>query len=149
MTRPLDQAIQHYKAAIAALAQADRPVPAAIVLEALNARDGIQAALADTEPVSGAVLQTISELDQQLRAQADAITPFTQKADWRVSFSPKETAWWWWLEAPKPKQWSQLDWLWTALSVTFLTISLGLVGDISTRFLKGGPDTTGAIAVSV
>jgi tetratricopeptide (TPR) repeat protein len=46
------------------------------------------------------------------------------------------------------KKWSQFDWLWTALSVTFLTISLGLVGDISTRFLKGGPDTAGAIAVS-
>lgn len=149
MTLPLDQAIQHYKDAIAALEQVGNPVTAAIVLEALNARDGVQAALAETEQVPGTVLQDISEMDQQLRDQASAIAPFTQKVDWRASFSPKETAWWWSLEAPKPKQWSQLDWLWTALSVTFLTISLGLVGDISTRFLKGGPDTTGAIAVSV
>ncbi|MBM0745674.1 tetratricopeptide repeat protein (plasmid) [Phormidium sp. CLA17] len=148
MTLPLDQAIQHYEAAIAALAQAARPVPAVIVLEALNARDGVQAALADADHVSGAALQTISKLDQQLRNHASEIAPFIQAADWRASFSPKETAWWWWLEAPKPKQWSQFDWLWTALSVTFLTISLGLVGDISTRFLKGGPDTAGAIAVS-
>ena len=148
MTLPLDTAIQHYKETIATLAQADSPASAAIVLEMLNARDGVQTALADVDQVSGAVLQTISELDQQLRDQSDAIATFTQKADWRDSFSPKETAWWWWLEAPKPKKWSQLDWLWTALSVTFLTISLGLVGDISTRFLKGGTDTAGAIAVS-
>ncbi len=148
MTLPLNDAIQRYQDAIAALDNADRPVSAAIVLAVLNSRDGIQTALADTPEADGAVLQTISELDQQLRAQASAIAPFTQSTDWRASFSPKETAWWWFLAAPKQGL-TQLDWLWTALSITFLTISLGLVGDISTRFLKGGPDTAGAIAVSV
>lgn len=148
MTAELDSAIQRYKAAIAALTEADHPVASTIVLEALMARNDIQAALESTHQTPGSTLQTISELDQQLRTHAATIAPFTQSADWRASFSPKETAWWWFLEAPKPKKWSQFDWPWAATSVTCLTISLGLVTDISSRFLKGGPDAVAAIAVS-
>ncbi len=148
MTTELDPAIQRYKDAIAALSEAKRPVASAIVLETLMARNEVQTALEAANQTPGATLQLISDLDQQLRSQSEAIASFTQLAEWRASFSPKETAWWWFLEAPKPKRWNKLDWLWTAVSVTCLTISLGLVGDISTRFLKGGPDTAGAIAVS-
>jgi len=37
--------------------------------------------------------------------------------------------------------------LWSALAVLFLVASLSLLVDISTRFLSGGPDTLGALAV--
>ena len=146
MINPFDSAIQHYQSALAALTTAKAPVPASVVLAVLTARNDVQTALEASQSASD-TLQTLSELDQQLRQLGGSIAPFTQSADWRSSFSPKETAWWWFLAAPKTK-WAKFDWLWTGLSVTCLTISLGLVTDISSRFLKGGPDTVGAIAVS-
>ena len=126
---------------------AKSPIPAAVVVAVLMARNDVQVALDEAQQTPGITLQTLSELDQRLRDQAGSIAPFTQSADWRSSFSPKETAWWWSLAAPKTR-WAHFDWLWTGLSVTCLTISLGLATDISSRFLKGGPDTVGAIAVS-
>jgi tetratricopeptide (TPR) repeat protein len=44
-------------------------------------------------------------------------------------------------------RWDRFDWLWTALTILCLTISLGLVADISSRFLSGGPDTWAAMTL--
>jgi tetratricopeptide (TPR) repeat protein len=156
MASQLDTAIQRYQTAIAALAQAasssagleSKVTSEAIILEALMARNEVQSALEDASQISGEAVQVLNALDQKLRAAALTLAPFTQSKEWRASFNPPESAWWWMLEAPKAKIWTQFDWLWNAVAVTCLTISLGLVGDISSRFLKGGPDTIGAIAVS-
>jgi tetratricopeptide (TPR) repeat protein len=125
---------------------------APLVLEVLSHRDRIQKAIEandsnETIP-NGKTLHTLSQLDQRLRAQAAAIAPFTESTDWRNSFTPDPKAWWWFLEAPKTGWSDRLDWLWSAVTVTGLTVSLGLLGDIAPRFLIGGPDTIGAIAVS-
>jgi tetratricopeptide (TPR) repeat protein len=93
-------------------------------------------------------LEKLSQLDETLRKQAGAIAPFTQSADWRASFSPKEAYWWWFLKASTNPWSDRFDWLWSGVSVTFLTVSLGLMGDIAPRFLTGGPDSFGAFTVS-
>ncbi|MEH2033523.1 MAG: tetratricopeptide repeat protein [Nostoc sp.] len=126
----------------------------ALVLEVLTTRDRLQALLEiiktspELAPPSGESLEKLSHLDETLRKQAGAIAPFTQSADWRASFSPKETYWWWFLKAPTTPWSDRLDWLWSAVSVNFLTVSLGLMGDIAPRFLTGGPDSFGAFTVS-
>ncbi|WP_340092911.1 tetratricopeptide repeat protein [Nostoc punctiforme] len=124
------------------------------VLEVLTKRERLQAVLEiiktspELAPPSGESLEKLSQLDETLRKQAGAIAPFTQSADWRASFSPKETYWWWFLKAPTTPWSDRLDWLWSAFSVSFLTVSLGLMGDIAPRFLTGGPDSFGAFTVS-
>ena len=125
-----------------------------LVLEVLTKRDRLQAVLEiiknspELAPPSSECLEKLSHLDETLRKQAGAIAPFTQSADWRASFSPKETYWWWFLKAPTTPWSDRLDWLWSAVSVTLLTVSLGLMGDIAPRFLTGRPDSFGAFTVS-
>ncbi|XGV97323.1 MAG: tetratricopeptide repeat protein [Leptolyngbya sp. BL-A-14] len=124
------------------------------VLTILIARDQVQAMLegfisTNDSPASlGESLGKISQLDQTLKEHADIITTYAKAADWRASFNPDTKAWWWWLEAPKGVWSDRLDWLWSAASITCLTISLGLIGDIAPRFLTGTPDTLGAFTVS-
>jgi tetratricopeptide (TPR) repeat protein len=120
------------------------------ILEVLTARDEVQAALADTTQTSGESLVAIAQLDKILKDNAGAIAIICETVDWQTSFNPPKEAWWWSLQPErKPhKFWDQLDWFWSAVSISSLTISLGLVGDISSRFLTGGPDTLGAVAVS-
>lgn len=145
----LDQAIQQYDAALKLLS--NQPTQAQIVLDVLTARDRVQAVLeafstsADCLPPVES-LKKISILDTRLKEQASAIAPLS--ADWRTSFNPDQKAWWWFLEAPKNSWSDRLDWVWSTISVTCLTISLGLIGDIAPRFLTGGPDSFGAITVS-
>ncbi|MDZ8032691.1 tetratricopeptide repeat protein [Nostoc sp. DedSLP04] len=120
------------------------------ILEVFTARDEVQAALADTMQTSGESLAAIAQLDKILKDNATAIATICETVDWQTSFNPPKEAWWWSLQPErKPyKFWDQLDWFWSAVSISSLTISLGLVGDISSRFLTGGPDTLGALAVS-
>ncbi|MDX2231426.1 MAG: tetratricopeptide repeat protein [Leptolyngbyaceae cyanobacterium bins.349] len=174
---PLEQVIDQYDKALQRLIQSTRlpaiepqpdsdpppstteasppatPIPQSIsaqVLEVLTARDRVQACLeeltkADASPPTGTELEKIHELDSTLKKQANTISQITQSASWRESFNPNEKAWWWFC---KP-QWSdRLDWGWSAITVTGLTVSLGLIGDIAPRFLTGGPDTFGAVTVS-
>ena len=125
------------------------PLAEAQILNILISRDKVQAALAQTNSISETTLATLRPLDDQLKEKAGEIAPIIQAADWRSSMTPDEKAWWWFLESPKPDSgWERWDWLWKAVSVTSLTVSLGLVGEISSRFLTGGPDALGAILVS-
>ncbi|MGH7997957.1 MAG: tetratricopeptide repeat protein [Brasilonema sp.] len=163
----LQKAIQRYKTAIEQLRividtsrdtnqtvesqiAAQKELTATHILEVLTARDEVQAALADTTQTSGESLAGIAQLDKVLKENAGAIAIISETADWQTSFNPSKEAWWWSLKPEnKPdKFWDRLDWFWSAVSVCSLTISLGLVGDISSRFLTGGPDTLGALAVS-
>jgi tetratricopeptide (TPR) repeat protein len=126
----------------------EQPI-APFVLAVLNHRDRIQKALeTDVSIPNGNLLHTLIELDRKLQDQATAIAPFTQSADWRASFNPDPKAWWWFLEMPKKGWCDRLDWLWSAVTITGLTVSVGLLTDIAPRFLTGGPDSIGAIAVS-
>ena len=144
---------QRYEAAIAQLTQAiaeTKPdevlLPA--ILEALAARDALHTQLPAASAVTGAALSLIAHLDQHLKDQAATIERCLNTIDWQTSFNPPATAWWWSLQPELPTPWWNQDWFWQAVSITCITVSIGLFGDASTRFLKGGPDTLGAIAVS-
>ncbi|PSB15843.1 tetratricopeptide repeat protein [Phormidesmis priestleyi ULC007] len=144
---------QRYQTAIAQLTAAiaqSKPdgILLPLILEALAARDEIQTLLQETKGVTGETLTAIADLDQQLKDQAATIDRCLKSIDWQTSFSPSEKAWWWSLKLQKPNPWWNQDWVWQAVSITCITISVGLFGDVSARFLKGGPDTFGAIAVS-
>jgi tetratricopeptide (TPR) repeat protein len=163
----LELALQHYERALTQLSaslpqpptnlprKASPPasVPVAQVLAVLTARDHVQAILTvlsnpDAAPIPSEMLEKLSQLDHILRAQRAAIATFTDSADWRASFNPNTNAWWWFLEPPKNRWSDRYDWLWNAVSITCLTVSLGLMGDISPRFLSGSPDSLGAFTVS-
>ncbi|BAZ33740.1 tetratricopeptide TPR_2 (plasmid) [Cylindrospermum sp. NIES-4074] len=124
------------------------------VLRVLIARDRVNSILeilansVNFPLPSGESLEKINQLDERLRKQVNVIAPLIESANLRASFHPDEKAWWWFLEVSKT-QWSdRFDWLWSGVSVTCLTVSLGLIGDISPRFLTGVPDAFGAVAVS-
>jgi len=124
------------------------------ILEILIARDRLQVVLSGLITTTNSAasfsesLSKINQLDQTLKDHAAIIATCTQAAAWRTSFNLDPKAWWWWLEAPKGVWSDRVDWLWSAASITCLTVSLGLIGDIAPRFLTGTPDTLGAFTVS-
>jgi Tfp pilus assembly protein PilF len=143
--------LHRYQTAIAQLTNAIAQSPSdktllPLLLETLVARDALHTHLQTPNSLTGETLTTITQLDQQLKTQAKTIDRCLQTIDWQTSFSPPETAWWWSLKSPNA--WWNQDWLWRTLSITCITVSIGLFGDVSTRLLKGGPDALGAIAVS-
>ncbi|WP_008311904.1 tetratricopeptide repeat protein [Leptolyngbya sp. PCC 6406] len=143
----LDTAIHHYGDAIATLET--QPTPA-IILAALIARDSIEAARQPPgfpilAPTADLLIELI-DLDQRLRQQAGAIHRTIDLAAWQRSFSPPETAWWWFLDPPIHPL-DRYDWLWSTLTVVALTGSGSLLVDISSRFLSGGPGLWGSFVV--
>jgi Flp pilus assembly protein TadD len=146
MADSLDQAIHRYKQAIEPLSNEE--LSESQVLEILIARDGVQAVLVDKTQWTGTDCAIVAELDHRLRQNAARLSSYTDSEEWRSSYHPTETAWWWFLKNPHLKKSDRFDWLWGAVSIACLTISLSLVGDISARFLTGGSDTFGAFAIS-
>ncbi|MGR3279354.1 tetratricopeptide repeat protein [Acaryochloris marina NIES-2412] len=125
------------------------------ILSVLVARDRVQSAYiahiktSNEPPPNATTLTHLSQLDQRLRERAGTMVASPQLADWRSSFALDATTWWWSLFDPKSEPADRLQWLWQAGTVTSLTVSLGLVGDIVPRFLTGTPDSLGAVSVSV
>ena len=150
---PIESALIHYRTALETIAS----LPAQIVptdalmtqsLEVMTARDDIDAILKTSNRLTSDTLTTIAELDEQLKHQGKTIAPCLKTIDWQTILNTTEKGWWWSVQPEKTNQWWEKDWIWNAVSLGCITVSIGLFGDISTRFLKGGPDTFGAIAVS-
>jgi Tfp pilus assembly protein PilF len=141
----LNPAIQQYQTAMAALhPDSTKPLSELEVLAILTARDAVAAVMQSDRTITPPQLAIVTQADQILRQSAQRLAQFTASPPWRSSFNPDEKAWWWYLESGQ----NRFDWLWSATAIACLTISLSLVGDISTRFLTGGPDSFGALAVS-
>lgn len=125
------------------------------ILSIFVARDHVQSAYiahiktSNEPPPNATTLTHLSQLDLKLRKRAATMVATPKLADWRSSFALDETTWWWTLLDPEPEPADRLQWLWQAGTVTSLTVSLGLVGDIVPRFLMGAPDSLGAVSVSV
>lgn len=117
------------------------------VLDVLIARDEVQAALTAKTQIDQESMISVIELDERLKKQAQLITKLVKLANWRAILHPPAEAWWWFLESP-PHKWDKMDWMWSAGNITFLTASLSLVVDISSRFLTGVPDTLGAFTIT-
>ena len=117
-----------------------------LILKVLRSRDTVQFALEATPKALTETLLRLMQLDDRLRNQAALIAEAVPLANWRATVRPDAKAWWWSLEAPEHRR-DQLDWLWDMLSIVLLTISVSLVVAISARFLSGGPDVLGSLAI--
>ncbi|NEP49466.1 MAG: tetratricopeptide repeat protein [Moorea sp. SIO3C2] len=118
-----------------------------IVLEVLTARDTVQAKLSNQSQIPTGSLIQVNGLDNRLKKETNKITTVVDLSEWHSILNPKVDAWWWFFKPPKHR-WDYLDWLWKILTVVFLTSSLSLTVDISSRFLSGGPDTVGAFVTA-
>lgn len=114
------------------------------VINVLTARDAVQEFLNDTtHDVTGKLID-IDNLDRRLKKQAKSIVRAVHLDDLRASFNPPVHSWWWFLEQRlRFGLWSSL------LSITCLVVSLSFIGDIAPRFLTGGPEFLGNMAVIV
>jgi Tfp pilus assembly protein PilF len=124
----------------------DEPTPTKEqILEVLLARDALKSALAEPGVFGSADWDKVNELDEQLKAQAEKVYPVSNLPHWQtlVKDKNKEEDWWWFL----PQQGKQ-DWILNALTVTFLTISLGLVTNLGPRFWSGGPDLLTSFSIA-
>ena len=142
----LEQDLKTYQDLIAILQEHPTPTEAQI-LNILLARDRIQTALTETYLITDNILNILQELDNILRKKQATIAPIIAKL--HPDFNPDTKNWWWLLEAPKiDSSWHKYDLLANGASVTFLTISLGLIGEIGSRFLSGGSDILGGVLIS-
>jgi tetratricopeptide (TPR) repeat protein len=142
----LGRTLERYSETVISLEEAQPRPSTEQVLAVLKARDEVQTALIDQTQDSVDDLVAMLALDKRLKQQTARITETVKLADWRASLQPSEKAWWWFIESP-PSRWNRFDWLWTSLTILCLTISLGLVADITSRFLAGGPDTWAALTL--
>jgi tetratricopeptide (TPR) repeat protein len=144
----LADALSHYEAKLDALQQASPKPTDKLILNVLMVRDAIASLTHDRLTLPPDELIKLAELDQQLKQMGVAIATVGKLDQWRTSVKPPQDAWWWYFEVPEDTHpWDRFNWLWGAVSVTCLTLALSLVGDISTRFVTGGPDTFGALAI--
>ncbi|AOW98666.1 hypothetical protein BJP34_03700 [Moorena producens PAL-8-15-08-1] len=142
----LESAIQGYTHALTKLEDTSSPSKE-IVLEVLTARDTVQAELRNQSNIPIGSLIKVNDLDNRLKKENHKITTVVDLTEWHSILNPKVDAWWWFFKPPKHR-WDYLDWLWKILTVVFLTSSLSLTVDISSRFLSGGPDTLGAFVAA-
>lgn len=146
----LDGALQRYAEALDDLDQKSPDFSSNQVIAVLLARNEVFELLPQIKDRNPDVMLLLVQLDERLKHHGEAIAQTIDLPAWRDSLKPPDTHWWWGFQAPQivhPRD--RIDWLWSALSIACLTGALSLLGDISSRFLSGGPDTFGAIAISV
>lgn len=136
--------VKYYEATLKTLEQTKSPSVEQI-LDVLIVRDEVQVALNEKTPTPAWSLIEVQRLDNSLKQKSQLITQKIDLVQLREILQPPTSAWWWSFE--HSSRWDNLDWLWSGLSVSFITISLGLVTAISSRFISGGIDALGSIAV--
>ncbi len=144
--QPFSQLAGHYLKLTQTLMKKHDAPPPEQVLECLISRDRIAQMWSKERPADVEAARLIEQGDRYLKALAEPIGATPELKDWRASLNPPAEAWWWHFAAPLGLA-ERFDWLWTALALLFLAISLSLIADISPRFLSGGPDARGALAV--
>jgi len=112
---------QRYTQAIVRL-ESVQPVTREDVLEVLLARDAAQLYCQKNMILPADVLLRLSQLDDRLQQQIHTIVQHGDLANWRSSFQPPTSAWWWYLELPQAvDRRDRLDWLWNGLAIICLT----------------------------
>lgn len=141
-----EDSLRYYSMKLAHMEDAQPQPSVQQVLAVLHARDEVANCFRSGIPRTDDGMLMVLELDNRLRQQTSRICQAVKLTNWRPSFHPSSDSWWWFLERP-PNKWEKIDWLWSALTILCLTVCLGLVADISTRFLSGGPDTWASMAI--
>lgn len=125
-----------------------------LLFKILVERDRIQSIL-DTLNInpdvefSASNLDLLYQQDEILKKYQIQISQCSSYPVWKETLSYSNRAWWWKLEADRNKWFSRTNGASKVLSLVFLTISLGLMGDITPRFLLGNPDAFSATAASI
>jgi tetratricopeptide (TPR) repeat protein len=142
---PLQLTLNHYQQTLQVLEHKEPgDLGETQALDVLMVRDRLQSIIDSHTPLPSSQLIEIAQLDRRLKKRGDLIAKLTHLVEWRDLLKPDRAAWWWWF----PARWEKFDWLWNALSVTALTISLSLIVDTSTRLLSAKPDTFSTLAVA-
>ncbi|MEL6401076.1 MAG: tetratricopeptide repeat protein [Cyanobacteria bacterium J06626_4] len=120
------------------------------VLAVLNARDILHAALAQSPPPGTYWLKEIHTLDRHLKEHATDLVVQIDFGAYRQSFPKAPEQWWWFLdealEAPKKHP---SDWVFKGATTLAWAISIGLLVNISGRFLLGGAGVAGLSAIAL
>lgn len=160
MTSPLvlNDALERYSKALDRLESDDPALSTPIAeraLEVLLARDAVQASLEETKNISTSELLCLRKLDDRLKTHQKTIAALDSITDWREMRMPLQSAWWWHFDPPAllpclEHRWKWLDrfdWLWTLLSLFFLTVAVTFAWNTLNRVLNGGIDAQGLFAV--
>lgn len=158
---PLELAVDRYQAAIETVRSAAAEVSTEQVQEILLARQRVQTALDSKfrwnlkrwlrslrsrlrkpgwrDRSRRQWLRSIRNLDAQVRQ-------LVEPDGWQILLlQPKDRQNW--LQQFSPPDWrDRFDWIWQALSLSFLTLSVSLLTPLAARFWEGGPDR-GVVAI--
>ncbi|NER80692.1 MAG: tetratricopeptide repeat protein [Leptolyngbya sp. SIO1D8] len=150
MTTPaLGAALTAYRDALAPVYQ-KQSIVTEHVLAILNARDELHAALAQSSAPGTYRLQEIYTLDHQLKKHASTLVAQIDLAAYRDSFPKLPEQWWWFLDKTvKAPQKHPTDWVFKGATTLAWAISVGLLVDISGRFLLGGAGVAGLSAIAL
>lgn len=143
----LTKALSDYQLALSTVLTSTSKSSDQEVLNVLITRDQLQKVIQNEPNPDSEDLLKIVKLDNSLKEQASWITQKIDLEEWRKTFDPPTTSWWWCLEQPSHRL-DRLDWLWRTLYIGCLTVAFSLVFNISSRFLSGGADTLGAFTIS-
>ena len=114
------------------------------VLTVLNARDVIHVELVQSPPPNAHLLSAIHALDRQLEGQAAVMVKQLDFSTYRQSFPKPPEQWWWFLdETLKTPKAHPSDWVFKGATTLAWAISIGLLINISGRFLLGGAGVAG------
>ncbi len=149
MDDSLVSTVKRYEVAVAALKQSGRRISAEEILEVLTARAQVQKILSQKTVKRWFAYanhdkhrlwkKRVKELDGELAGKVEDISQAVKLEDWNILLPPSEREWLR-LFATPPRWTEQYDWLWQALTLIFLTISLSLLTPLISRFFDGGPD---------
>ncbi|MEL6438115.1 MAG: tetratricopeptide repeat protein [Cyanobacteria bacterium J06621_8] len=121
--------------------------------QVIKARNEVGRLLRQEERGAAGIIEYLTDLDRDLEAERTRILSpenLGELAGWDNIVQPTLIETWWQGKQPVRKSWwEKLDWLWSGLNLVFLTISVSLITDAASRFLKGGFDTLSALTIAV
>lgn len=130
----LAEALARYEQSLGALSD-----DAETQLGVLLARDHVDNAIRQAQPVSASEIQSIGQLDAQLKSKIVAF-PAERLTLWRDITHPSESAWWWWGDKKSTERVQQNNLPWEILTGTLLVLTTPLLLDILKRLWNGAPD---------
>ena len=120
------------------------------VLMVLNARETLHTALLQSPPPTTYLLSEIHVLDRQLQEHAAALAAQFDFSSYRHSFPKTSEQWWWRLdETLQPPETHPSDWVFKGVTALAWAISIGLLVNITGRFLLGGAGVAGLSAIAL
>ena len=126
------------------------PLNAKHALDILRARDELQSIMSSVSSISTEKAYRIQSLDAKLKKHAAHIDSSINLARYRETVHQLPKGWWWYLDKERPRhRLDRYDWLLKGLTFGLWTISTAFLVNLSSRFLSGGPDIGGTLAIVI